>query len=170
MVQEEMEQRTVQLAIQTAKLTLRVCINALKEGIAKIRSMKEGLENSTDTIPTGRQTVKELTGQGQRISSVDISDESMKKFFKSVRKFGVDYAIVKDKSGDKPMYTIFFKANDTDVFDAIIKDCLNKQLDKDKTDPLRKEKPSIIEALKKIKEMIAKAPSRIKEKKKELER
>ncbi len=64
---------------------------------------------------------------------------------------------------------MFFKTNDTEVFDLIVNDCINKHLHMDKDDPER-EKPSILAALKKLKELIAMAPKKIREKKKELDR
>ncbi len=164
MTQEEVSNKTVHLAIVTGKLTLRALARGMKAFVDKYKQKQA--EEPKDITVSGKQTVRQLTEQGQRISSVEVGDESVRDFFKTVKKHGVDYAIVKDKKEKNAKYTVFFKANDTEVFDLIINDCLTKHLGRGKDDQERK-KPSIIEALKRLKDMLAKAPSRIREKKME---
>ena len=45
----------------------------------------------------GKQSVKTLIRQGQGVSSIPLADEGMKDFQKIARKYGVDFAIVKEK-------------------------------------------------------------------------
>ena len=58
----------------------------------------------------GKQSIKTLIRQGQGVSSIPLADEGMKDFQKIARKYGVDFAIVKDKNQNPPIYTVFFKA------------------------------------------------------------
>ena len=70
--------------------------------------------------PHGKQSVKELVGQGQGVSSMDIGDSGIRDFKKIANKYGVDFAIVKDKDVDPPKYTVFFKARDADALQLIV--------------------------------------------------
>ena len=89
----------------------------------------------------------------------------MRQFKKIAGKYGVDFAIVKDKSAgkDKPRYTVFFKARDTDAIQAVLDQYTRKIVKKTK----ERERPSTLEKLKKLKAEIAKKPKKEVEKKKE---
>lgn len=45
----------------------------------------------------GKQTVKQLIGQNQGVSNLEITDPSIREFEKIARKYGVDYAVKKDE-------------------------------------------------------------------------
>ena len=81
-------------------------------------------------------------------------------------KYGVDFAIVKDKAKDPPIYTVFFKAKDADAITQVLKEYSAKQVKRKKTAT----RPSVLQKLKKFKEIVAKTPRKEKEKKKEHER
>ena len=59
--------------------------------------------------PCGKQTVKQLIGQNQGVSTIESNDPEIKNFEKIARKYGVDYAVKKVKTDVKPKYVIFFK-------------------------------------------------------------
>ena len=113
----------------------------------------------------GKQSVKQLVQQNQGVTSLEVSGESMRQFKKIAGKYGVDFAIVKDKSAgkDKPRYTVFFKARDTDAIQAVLDQYTKKIVKKTK----ERERPSTLEKLKKLKAEIAKKPKKEVEKKKE---
>ena len=71
---------------------------------------------------TGKQSVKTLIRQGQGVSSIPLADEGLKDFQKIAKKYGVDFAVVKDKEASPPVYTVFFKAKDVDVMTAAFKE------------------------------------------------
>ena len=120
-----------------------------------------------DTVK-GKQSVKELIGQGQGVSSMDIGDSGIKDFKKIANKYGVDFAIVKDKDVEPPRYTVFFKAKDADAITQILKEYAAKQTKK--KEKAAEKKPSILQKLKKFKEKVAAMPRKDKEKRKEKER
>ena len=120
-----------------------------------------------DTVK-GKQSVKELIGQGQGVSSMDIGDSGIKDFKKIANKYGVDFAIVKDKDVEPPRYTVFFKAKDADAITQILKEYAVKQTKK--KEKAAEKKPSILQKLKKFKEKVAAMPRKDKEKRKEQER
>lgn len=72
----------------------------------------------------------------------------MKGFEKVARKYGVDYAITKDKGVVPPKYLVFFKAKDADALTAAFTEFSNQKLKK-------LEKPSVLKQLAKLKEMVA---------------
>ena len=116
-MQEEIENRTVNLAISTSKLTARGIIRLAAKGLAYIKrkSREAALKNEK---PDGRQTIQQLIGQNQGVTNIDISQTDLKGFEKYARKYGVDYAITKDKSVFPPKYLVFFKARDADAMTA----------------------------------------------------
>lgn len=116
-MQEEIENRTVNLAISTTKLTARGIIRLAAKGLAYIKrkSREAALKNEK---PDGRQTIQQLIGQNQGVTNIDISQTDLKGFEKYARKYGVDYAITKDKSVFPPKYLVFFKTRDADAMTA----------------------------------------------------
>lgn len=116
-MQEEIENRTVNLAISMTKLTARGIIRLAAKGLAYIKrkSREAALKNEK---PDGRQTIQQLIGQNQGVTNIDISQTDLKGFEKYARKYGVDYAITKDKSVFPPKYLVFFKARDADAMTA----------------------------------------------------
>ena len=112
--------------------------------------------------PCGKQTVKELVGQNQGVSNIEINDPDIKDFERIARKYGVDYAVKKDRSTSPPKYLVFFKARDADALTAVFSEYTAKKVKK-------QERPSVLKQLAKFKEMVKNmVPER--NRKKELER
>ena len=101
-----------------------------------------------------KQTVKELIGQGQGVTNIDIAKTDLKGFEKVARKYGIDYAIRKDSSVDPPHYLVFFKAKDADAMTAAFNEYSQRVL-------RREERPSVLEQLRKIKAAILALPGRV---------
>ncbi len=163
-MQEEVENKTVRLAISTSKMTGQTILKALRVYLNHRKGRKMKKFTSKNVVAKGKQSVKELIGQGQGVSSLDIGDTGLKDFEKIARKYGVDFAVVKDTSENKERYTIFFKAKDADAITKIVKDYSEKQLQKDQ------KRPSVIEHLQKLKDMMAGVPHKASEKWKVKER
>lgn len=144
-MQEEVENRTVNLAISTTKLTFRTIVNGYN---AWKRHHQAKVAQKTAQLPVGKQSIKELIGQNQGVSSIPIEKTDLKGFEQVARKYGVDYAITKDQNVMPPKYTVFFKAKDADALTSAFEEFTNRKL---KT----KEKPSVLEQLNKLKELVA---------------
>ena len=173
MMNEDVADRTVRLAISTSKLSGKTLYQGLKKFVdyarKKIGQLQEFVEQKTaekDVAVTGKQSVKDLIQQGQTLNSMDVSDDGMRDFFRIAKKYGVDYAVVKDTSGDQPKYVVFFKAKDVEVIEQVLKEYAAKRMKKQE----RQEKASIREKLKKFKEIVRKTARRDREKRKEYER
>ena len=135
-MQEELESRTVTLVINTTKLTGRT----LKTAIDKYLHYRKAKKlDKANTKPTGKQTVKQLIGQNQGVSNIEINERNIKSFERVARKYGVDYAVKKDKSGSIPKYLVFFKARDADALTAAFMEFTSKLH--------KRGKPSVVEQL-----------------------
>lgn len=143
-MQEEVENKTLTLAISTTKMTGRV----LKNAIAKYLAYRKNKSREGPVKPSGKQTVKELVGQNQGVANIEITDSNIRDFDRVARKYGVDYALKKDRSSDPPRYLVFFKARDGDAITAAFKE-YSAVTDR------RKDRPSVLQKLRHFKELVA---------------
>ena len=130
-MQEEIENRTINFAISTSKLTTQTIISA---GRFLLEKYKQKQLNETSKV-TGKQTIKELIGQNQGVSNLAVDSTGIKGFEKVARKYGVDFAIRKDKSHHPPRYLVFFKARDADAITSAFQEYADKRM--------RRGKPSV---------------------------
>lgn len=157
--------KSIKLAIVVSKPTLKLFMKGLKFAVGKpVKAAGHAIGQKIH--PTeGKQSVKTLIRQGQGVSSIPLADEGLKDFQKIAKKYGVDFAVVKDKNSEPPIYTIFFKAKDQDAIIRILDDYAAKQIKKTSV-----AKTSVREKLKKFKEIVAAIPKKVAEKKKERSR
>ncbi len=146
-MQEEIENRTINLAVSTTRLTARAVMSAFHrfdEARKRAASEKNG---GIPGKPTGKQTVKQLIGQNQGVTSIDIAQTDLRGLEKYLRAYGIDYAITKDKSSGIAKYLCFFKARDADAMTAAFRaystDFLNHE-----------SKPSVLKQLAKLKDRV----------------
>ena len=158
-MQEEVENRTINLAISTTRLTARSVIAGIRKYLQHREKVK-ARKGIRDTAVHGKQSVKQLLGQNQGATNVEIDKDGIRDFERLAKKYGVDFAVRKDKSVDPPRYLVFVRSKDADALDAICKEYQARSLTKDK-------KPSVLAQLKKFKEMVAAIPRKVREKKQE---
>ena len=115
-MQEEIENKSVTLIINSSKLTARTLATAFMKFL---RYSKGKLKEHHDVKPHGKQTVKELIAQNQGIEKTELADKAEVKTFDHIAKqYGVDYAIKKGVSPEgKQRYMLFFKARDRSAID-----------------------------------------------------
>lgn len=158
-VQEEVENRTLTLVINSTKLTTRVLKNAISKALVQMKKRRERPEE----VPRGKQTVKQLIRQNQGVSNIEITKKNIKSFERVARKYGVDFAVKKDKSISPPKYLVFFKARDADALTAAFKEFTAKNVKK------KDRRESVLKKLGQFKELVKNTVvNRVK--KKELER
>ncbi|MCD8340687.1 MAG: PcfB family protein [Clostridiales bacterium] len=159
-MQEEIENRTINLAISTTKLTGRALMSAFRKFMqhrSNVKAKKAALANEK---PVGEQTIDQLIGQNQGATNIEIEKTDVKGFKKILDKYGVDYAITKDPSQEPPRYLVFFKARDGDALTAAFKEYNATLVQKKKT-------PSVLKQLSKFKELVAGIPKKVREKSQE---
>lgn len=158
-MQEEVENKTLTLVINGSRLTGRTLKSAMDKYLAHRRNQKLNRQSSSVT-PKGKQTVKQIVAQGRGVSKVDIPDVSVRDFDRVARKYGVDYAIKKER--DPPRFLVFFKSQDTGAIEAAMAEYTQNKVRK-------ASRPSVLAKLAQFKELVKK-PVIDREKRKELER
>ena len=152
-MQEDVENRTINFAISTTKLTGRTILAAAR----KFLQWRAGKSHNK---PVGKQSVKQLLRQDQGATNIEIEKTGIRDFKRILDKYGVDYAITKNHD-DPPRYLVFFKARDADTLTAAFKDYSAKLVQKEK-------RPSVLERLQQFKALAVElVPGRMKEKKQE---
>lgn len=160
-IDKEISGKSVNIAVRMLKPELDQFMRGLNKAVqAPAKTAGKAVVNKIH--PTGRQSIKTLIKQGQGVSSIPLADEGLRDFQKIAKKYGVDFAVVRDREKSPPVYTVFFKAKDTDAVTRILQDYSAKQI---KTPSVAK--ISVLEKLKKFKEIVAAMPKKVAEKKKE---
>ena len=166
-MQEEVENRTLTMMVNGSKFTGRMFKAAIAKYMAHRKEVKHQKQQKRETavIPHGKQTVKQLIGQDQGVSNIELTDPSIRQFDRIARKYGVDYAIKRDRSSDPPKFLVFFKSRDADNLEQAFKEFTAKKLS-------REAKPSIRKTLSVLREAAGRNVQRAKEKirERELER
>ena len=157
-MQEEVTQKTIALYVKVGKGAARLTEQALQKAIQKFLEQKS-------KAPHGKQTMRQLMKQNAGVSNIEITDPSIKEFEKIARKYGVDYAVKKDRSSSPPKYLIFFKGRDADALTAAFTEYTGKKVRKAE----KSERPSVLAKLSQFKELVKHAVVD-RNKRKELER
>ena len=155
-MQEQNSEKTVALAVKTGKMSAKVLKDCMKAFLASQK-------NKSPKVYKGKQSVKQLTASGAQLTNIEVTDQNIKAFDKTARKYGIDYALKKDIAQEPPKYFVFFKAKDMDVLTMAFKEFSANQMKKE-------EKPSIKEQLKTLGEQVkAKVQERTRQKSKSKE-
>jgi len=146
---DQINEKAVALIISGGKLTGRTLAKAMEkyQEWSKNKSAGKAEKAQAGCEHHGKQTVKQLVGQGAGVSSIEISDKNIKSFEGIARKYGVDFAVTKDKAETPPKYIVFFKGRDTDAITQAFKEYTHKQLHKER-------KPRMADVLKRMHEKV----------------
>jgi len=131
-MQEEVTQRTVALCVEATKLSAGMLQQAMKKVLDE---MQKGVTGHKTKLHHGRQLMKHNTG----VSNIEITDQNIRAFSATAKKYGIDFALKKDTSGEIPRYLVFFKGRDADVITAAFREFSAKNLEKEKKPSIRKE-------------------------------
>lgn len=128
-MQEEITQQTITLSVQTTKMTASVLQKAIKK-------LLEAQKNQRNKLHKGKQTMRQLMKHNTGVSNIEITNDNIKAFEQTARKYGIDFALKKDSSVQPPRYLVFFKGRDADA--AAFKEFSVKNLAKEKKPSVRK--------------------------------
>ena len=140
-MQEQNSEKTVALSVKTGKMTANVLKSTVK---AFLNSQK----NKKPKIYKGKQSVKHLTRSGESLTSIEVTDNNIKSFDKTARKYGIDYALKKDCTEEPPKYFVFFKAKSAEVLTMAFKEFSANELTKSKKTPIKEKLSSVAEQVK----------------------
>ena len=132
-MQDEINEKTVALYIKTGKLTAEVLQKAIKKLLSQVKK-----ELDRQAIPHGKQTLKQLMKQNTGVSNIEITNDNIKAFESTAKKYGIDFALKKDATETPPRYLVFFKGRDADALTAAFKEFSAKKLTQDKKPSIRK--------------------------------
>lgn len=129
-MQEEINHKTITVYIRGAKVTAQTLKAALR---AMLRAREKHRQNvqrrdaqygqdDDVAISRGKRTLRDLQDEGSELSNIEITDENIKSFERYARKYGIDYALKKDKAADPPRYFVFFRARDVKTMEAAFKE------------------------------------------------
>ena len=104
-MQEEVTQKTMALAITTSRMTASILAKAM-------RKFLEAQKNKSHQLPKGKQTLKELMKHNTGVSNLEITNDNIRAFSATAKKYGIDFALKKDSSTQPPRYLVFFKGRD----------------------------------------------------------
>jgi len=156
-MQEEVENRTLTLVVNGTKFTGRMLKAAIRKYMAHRREVKHQKNRDGPVVPRGKQSVKQLVGQGQGVSSIELNDPSIRDFDRVARKYGVDYAVKRDRSSNPPKFLIFFKGRDNDAIDAAFREYAGNRVKK-------ASRPSVLQKLAAFKDMVRDSVDKVKKK------
>ena len=156
-MQEEVESRTLTLAVNGAKFSGRLLKAAVCKYMAHRKEVKQQKNRDGPVVPHGKQSVKELIGQGQGVSNIELTDPSIRDFDRIARKYGVDYAVKRDRSSDPPRFLIFFKGRDNDAMTAAFQEYTNQKVKK-------ASRPSVMKRLEAFRDMVVDSADRVRKK------
>ena len=106
-MQEEVTQKTMAFSIKSAKLTAQVLQ-------AAARKFLEARNKGKTKLHHGQQSLKQLKKHGAALSNIEITDANIGLFRPCAKKYGVDFALLKDATTHPPHYLEIFKDKDTD--------------------------------------------------------
>ena len=140
-MQEEVEQKTIALSMKTGKLTAQVLQAALKKYLQHRAKGKTKLHH-------GQQSLKQLKKHGAALSNIEITEANIGAFKPCAKKYGVDFALRKDKTTQPPHYVVIFKSKDADNLEQAFREFTAKTLSKE-------QRPSISKVLSAMKQKTA---------------
>ena len=156
-MQEEVIQRTVALCVEATKLSAGMLQQAMKKVLDE---MQKGVTGHKTKLHHGKQTLRQLMKHNTGVSNIEITDQNIRAFSATAKKYGIDFAPFKAKGQDR--YLIFFKGQDADAMTAAFKEYTEQIVNK-------KSRPSVLAKLEQFKALIQSAVVD-RTKKKELER
>mgnify|MGYP002538012697 CR=1 FL=1 len=133
-LQEEITQKTLALCVEASKMTAQLLQQAMKKVLADMEKHKNDPQ-----LHHGKQTLRQLMKHNTGVSNIEITDRNIRAFSATAKKYGIDFALKKDTSGEIPRYLVFFKGRDADVITAAFREFSAKNLEKEKKPSIRKE-------------------------------
>ena len=142
-MQEEVNERVVLVIKGGVTLSARALAKAMRK-VLELRKNK----NLSSHQKTGKQNIKQLIRQNAGVSNIELTNSNIKSFDRTARKYGIDYAVKKDRLSTPPKYLVFFKSRDADAMTAAFTEFSKRTLRKEK------QKQSVKKTLEVFKKMI----------------
>ena len=115
-----------------------------KAMMAALRKWKQGRNAPAE----GKQSIKQLS-KGGTLSSIEITEGNIKNFDPIARKYGISYALQKDK--DAGRYVVLFHAKNADAMTAAFKEYSKGAMKRGA------DKPSVLDTMRNFREKMVNA-------------
>ena len=148
-MQEEITQKTLGLCVEASKMTAQLLQQAMKKVLADMENHKKN-----PPLRHGKQTLRQLMKHNTGVSNIEITDQNIRAFSSTAKKYGLDFALKKDASGgyfrnggnggvadasgEHTRYLVFFKGRDADVITAAFREFSAKNLNREKAPSIRR--------------------------------
>lgn len=98
-MQEEVDQKTIALAVKTGKLTAQVLQAAIRKYLA-------ARQKGTGKTRHGQQSLRQLKKDGSALSNIEITDANIGLFKPCAKKYDIDFTLRKDRTTHPPRYIV----------------------------------------------------------------
>ena len=115
---------------------------------AAARKFLETQNKGKTKLHHGQQSLKQLKKHGAALSNIEITEANIGAFKPCAKKYGVDFALRKDKTTQPPHYVVIFKSKDADNLEQAFREFTAKTLSKE-------QRPSIRKVLSAVKQKVA---------------
>ncbi len=118
--------KTIDITVQAAKITEQVLKNAMEEFL-------NGKAEKTGNISMQQL---EKRANGNKLESIEVTDNNIRDFLTTAKKYDVDFSLKRDKSTDPPTYHVFFQSDKAENFNRAFTEYASgkkKQLSAEKT-------------------------------------
>ena len=124
MLSETLSNKSITFTFKATEISFDVVIKMLDKLLKEQTKEKKG-----------KQSIKELRKKGN-IQVIDVTDETLKKLQNYLKKFNIDYSILKSKTEEK-QYSLFFRNYDAELLNKVLENFMqerfkNKESIKDK--------------------------------------
>ena len=147
-MQEEVTQRTVALCVEATKLSAGMLQQAMKKVLDE---MQKGVTGHKTKLHHGKQTLRQLMKHNTGVSNIEITDQNIRAFSATAKRYGIDFALKKDTTSQPPRYLVFFKSRDADALTAAFAEYSGKVVKRQS-----QEKPSVRRQLTQLQEVVRK--------------
>lgn len=130
-MQEEVDQKTIALAVKTGKLTAQVLQAAIRKYLA-------ARQKGTGKAHHGQQSLRQLKKDGSALSNIEITDANIGLFKPCAKKYDIDFTLRKDRTTHPPRYIVIFKSKQADNLEQAFKEFTAKKLKQQERLSIRK--------------------------------
>ena len=130
-MQEEVDQKTIALAVKTGKLTAQVLQAAIRKYLA-------ARQKGTGKAHHGQQSLRQLKKDGSALSNIEITDANIGLFKPCAKKYDIDFTLRKDRTTHPPRYIVIFKSKQADNLEQAFKEFTAKKLQQQERPSIRK--------------------------------
>ena len=132
-MQDEVNEKVIAISIKATKLTAEMLQKSIRFMLSQIKKQIDKQQT-----PQGKQTLKQLMKQNAGVSNIEITNDNIKAFEGTAKKYGIDFALKKDATETPLRYLVFFKGRDADALTAAFKEFSAKKLTQEKKPSIRK--------------------------------